>query len=153
MKLQERTSLWEETQTEKPAIPEGSHYTVPIQIEYEDDWNDQALEHRFPSDAQERVDDHPLTDGYPLDREGASTLTWETFMDTVAFPEKSIPMALDCKEEWTSADVRDALIQTLQDTILCGSFVTPNQEAQAGMVNDEHRSMMDAILDDEEEEL
>ena len=143
-------NLWQETPAEKPPVVEGTHYSVPIQIEYEDDWQRELMEHRSPADVQERSGEDPLAQAYPLEREGASTLTWETFMDTVAFPEKSIPKAMECEQEWTQADVRDALLETLQDTVLCGTLARTNQEVSQGVLQ---RAMMDDILDDEEEEL
>ncbi|CAJ1935193.1 unnamed protein product [Cylindrotheca closterium] len=153
MKLQEMIDSWQETSNQKQQqeIVEGTDYSVPIQIEYEEEaWQRQLMEHRSPADAndQERnSQEHPLAQDYPLEREPASTLTWESFMDTVAFPEKSIPGAVRA-QDWTQSEARDALLDTCQDTVLCGALSSHQQEDWAAQNG--HRAMMDDILDEEE---
>lgn len=142
MKVEEANHLWEETYSPKKALEQGTHYSVPIQIEVEDDWDCQMIEHRSPIENDGKS---PLANDYPLEREVASTLTWETFMDTVApaFPEK--PISQSISEDWTPAEFRDAILETLHDTILCGTLSMRNVRRDAPP-----RTKMDEILDEEE---
>lgn len=150
MRVQQLIDAWQDAPStdEKEAVVEGSNYNLPIQIEIEEDWQRQLMERRSPADGQERSSDggHPLAQDYPLEREPASTLTWESFMDTVAFPEKSIPGAVRV-QDWTQGEARDALLETCQDTVLCGALMRQQDDF---VVYNEHRAMMDDILDEEE---
>lgn len=60
--------------------------------------------------------------------ESSSGSDWEKFMDTVAFPEKSIPKFIKATTgEWTGYEVQEALLITIHETLLCGKPITAHK--------------------------
>jgi hypothetical protein len=137
MKIENRQTPnpWQDTGDDK-MIEEGSQYAIPINITVADGWNHEPYEERSPEGIQQQArgsNYQQMATSYY--RDDPSQLTWETFMDTVAFPEKSIPIAAKYlgptveyyTRDWTSDDVQEALMVACHDTVLCGD---PNEEVE-----------------------
>lgn len=138
MKVENRQTLfpWQDAHGDDDSklIEEGSHYSIPIQITVADNWQHEAYEERSPEAIQQQArgsNYQQMATGYV--REQADPTPWETFMDTLAFPEKAMPIVAKhvgptfeyYTRDWTGEDVKEAMLVACSDTLLCGD---PNEK-------------------------